>query len=90
MSQAMLHESRLVKENAKKVPSSINPKIPAILLVSNGEGTTFSQSEWQHYAEKFSSDQSNVQVIYMDVLHELYHYQSHELISRIKEFLENN
>ena len=90
MSQAMLHESRLVKENAKKVPSSINPKIPAILLVSNGEGTTFSQSEWQHYAEKFSSDQSNVQVIYMDAPHELYHYQSHELISRIKEFLENN
>ena len=90
MSQAMLHESRLAKENAKKVPSSINPKIPALLLVSNGEGTTFSQSEWQHYAEKFASDQSNVQVIYMDAPHELYHYQSHELISRIKEFLENN
>ena len=90
MSQAMLHESRLVKENAKKVPSSINPKISTLLLVSNGEGTTFSQSEWQHYAEKFSSDQSNVQVIYMDAPHELYHYQSHELISRIKEFLENN
>ena len=90
MSQAMLHESRLAKENAKKVPSSINPKIPTLLLVSNGEGTIFSQSEWQRYAEIFASDQSNVQVIYMDAPHELYHYQSHELISRIKEFLENN
>ena len=90
MSQAMLHESRLAKENAKKVPSSINPKIPALLLVSNGEGTTFSQSEWQHYAEKFASDQSNVKVIYMDVPHDLYNYQSHEVVSRIKEFLENN
>ena len=90
MSQAMLHESRLAKENAKKVPSSINPKIPTLLLVSNADGTSFSQSEWQHYAEKFSSDQSNVKVIYMDAPHELYHYQSHELISRIKEFLENN
>ena len=90
ISQAMLHESRLVKENAKKVPSSINPKIPTLLMVSNGEGTTFSQSEWQHYAMRFASDQSNVKVIYMDAPHELYHYQSHELISRIKEFLENN
>ena len=90
MSQAMLHESRLAKENAKKVSSSINPKIPTLLMVSNGEGTSFSQSEWHHYAERFSSDQSNVQVIYMDAPHELYHYQSHELISRIKEFLENN
>ena len=90
ISQAMLHESRLAKENAKKVPSSINPKIPALLLVSNGEGTTFSQSEWQRYAERFASDQSNVQVVYMDVPHDLYHYQSDAIVSHIKEFLENN
>ena len=90
MSQAMLHESRLAKKNAKKVPSSINPKIPALLLVSNGEGTTFSQSEWQRYAERFASNQSNVQVDYMDAPHDLYHYQSDAIVSRIKEFLENN
>ena len=90
MSQAMLHESQTVKENAKKVPSSINPKIPTLLLVSNGQGTSFSQSEWQHYAERFASDQSNVQVVYMDAPHDLYHYQSDAIVSRIKEFLENN
>ena len=90
MSQAMLHESRMVKENAKKVPSSINPKIPALLLVSNGEGTTFSQSEWQHYAMRFASDQSNVKVVYIDAPHDLYHSQSHEVVTRIEEFLENN
>ena len=90
MSQAMLHESQTVKENAKKVTSSINPKIPTLLLVSNGEGTSFSQSEWQRYAERFISDQSNVQVVYMDAPHDLYHYQSNAIVSRIKEFLENN
>ena len=90
MSQAMLHESRLAKENAKKVPSSINPKIPALLMVSNGDGTSFSKSEWQRYAERFASDQSNVQVVYMDAPHDLYHYQSDAIVSRIKEFLENN
>ena len=73
-----------------KFPSSINPKIPALLLVSNGEGTTFSQSEWQRYAERFASDQSNIQVDYMDAPHDLYHYQSDAIVSRIKEFLENN
>ena len=90
MSQAMLYESQTVKENAKKVPSSINPKIPTLLLVSNGEGTSCSQSEWQRYAERFASDQSNVQVVYMDAPHDLYHYQSDAIVSRIKEFLENN
>ena len=90
MSQAMLHESRMVKENAKKVPSSINPKIPTLLLVSNGQDTSFSQSEWQRYAEKFASEQPNVKVIYMDAPHDLYHYQSHEVVSRIEKFLKNN
>ncbi len=90
MSQAMLHESQTVKENAKKVPSRINQKIPTLLLVSNGQDTSFSQSEWQRYAEKFASEQSNVKVIYMDAPHDLYHYQSDAIVSRIKEFLENN
>lgn len=90
MSQAMLHESCMVKENAKKVPSSINPKIPTLLLVSNGQCTSFSQSEWQHFAEKFASEQSNVKVIYMDAPHDLYHYQNHEVVSRIEDFLKSN
>ena len=90
MSQAMLHESQTVKENAKRVPSNINPKIPALLMVSNGDGTSFSQFEWQRYAERFASDQSNVQVIYMDVPHDLYHYQNHEVVSRIEDFLKSN
>ena len=90
MSQAMLHESQTVKENAKKVPSSINPKIPTLLLVSNGQGTSFSQSEWQRYAERFASEQSNVQVVYMDAPHDLYHYKSHEIVSQIEDFLKSN
>ena len=90
MSLAMLNESNLVKENAKKVPSSINPKIPTLLLVSNGQSTSFGQSEWQHFAEKFASEQSNVKVIYMDVPHDLYHYQNHEVVSRIEDFLKSN
>ena len=90
MSQAMFHESQTVKENAKKVPSNINPKIPALLMVSNGDGTSFSQSEWQRYAERFASDQSNVQVVYMDAPHDLYHYKSHEIVSQIEDFLKSN
>ena len=90
MSQAMLHESQTVKENAKKVPSSINLKIPTLLFVSNGQSTSFSQSEWHHFAEKFASEQSNVQVVYMDAPHDLYHYQSHEIVSQIEDFLKSN
>lgn len=91
LSTAMLNETRTVKKNAQKVSKfTINPKIPVLLLVSNGEGTSFSQSKWQNYAKDFSRNQSNVQVDYMDAPHDLYHYQSDAIVSRIKEFLENN
>ena len=90
MPQAMLHESCLVKENAKKVPSSINPKIPVLLMVSNGDGTSFSQSEWQRYAERLTSDQPNVQVVYVHVSHDLYYYRSNEITSQIEDFLKSN
>ena len=91
LSTAMLNETRTVKKNAQKVSKfTIDPKIPVLLLVSNGEGTSFSQSEWQNYAKDFSRNQSNIQVDYMDAPHDLYHYQSDAIVSRIKEFLENN
>lgn len=91
LSTAMLNETRTVKKNAQKVSKfTIDPKIPVLLLVSNGEGTSFSQSEWQNYAKDFSRNQSNIQVVYMDAPHDLYHYQSDAIVSRIKEFLENN
>ena len=90
MPQAILHEFRLVKENAKKVPSSINPKISALLMVSNGDCTSFSQSEWQRYAERLTSDQPNVQVVYVNVPHDLYYYQSNEIASQIEDFLKSN
>lgn len=91
LSTAMLNETRNVKKNAQKVSKfTIDPKIPVLLLVSNGEGTSFSQSKWQNYAKDFSRNQSNIQVDYMDAPHDLYHYQSDAIVSRIKEFLENN
>ena len=43
LSQAMLNESLSVKENAKKVDDKIDSQIPTLLLVSNGEGTSFKQ-----------------------------------------------
>lgn len=45
LSKAMLNESLSVKENAKKVTSSLDSQIPTLLMVSNGEGTGFSQED---------------------------------------------
>ena len=87
LSKAMLNESLSVKENAKKVTSSIDSQIPTLLMVSNGEGTGFSQEDWRYYASSFAKDQKNIAVTFYDSPHYLYHYQTKEVAAKIEEFI---
>ena len=87
LSQAMLNESLSVEENAKKVDAKINSQIPTLLLVSNGEGTSFSQEEWRHYATRFAKDQKNIELTFYDAPHYLYHYQTTEVVAKIEDFI---
>ena len=76
-----------VKENAKKVTSSIDSQIPTLLMVSNGGGTGFSQKDWRHYATSFAKDQKNIEVTFYDAPHYLYHYHTKEVAEKIEEFI---
>lgn len=88
LSKAMLNETRAVKENAHKVSGfTVDSKIPVLLFVSNGEGTSFSQSEWQSYAKDFARNRSNIQVVYEDSPHDFYHSKKDEVVSQISSFL---
>lgn len=87
LSKAMLNESLFVKDNAKKVTSSIDSQIPTLLMVSNGGGTGFSQKDWRHYATSFAKDQKNIEVTFYDSPHYLYHYQTKEVAAKIEEFI---
>ena len=88
LSQAMLNESLSVKENAKKVDAKIDSQIPTLLLVSNGEGTSFSKEEWRNYAARFAKDQKNIELTFYDAPHYLYHYQTKEVVAKIEDFIE--
>lgn len=87
LSQAMLNESLSVKENAKKVDAKINSQIPTLLLVSNGEGTSFSKEEWRNYATRFAKDQKNIELTFYDAPHYLYHYRTKEVVAKIEDFI---
>ena len=87
LSQAMLNESLSVNENSKKVDAKINSQIPTLLLVSNGEGTSFSKEEWRNYAARFAKDQKNIELTFYDAPHYLYHYQTKEVVAKIEDFI---
>lgn len=87
LSQAMLNESLSVKGNAKKVDAKIDSQIPTLLLVSNGEGTSFSKEEWRNYAARFAKDQENIELTFYDAPHYLYHYHAKEVVAKIEDFI---
>ena len=87
LSQAMLNESLSVKGNAKKVDAKINSQISTLLLVSNGEGTSFSKEEWRNYAARFAKDQKNIELTFYDAPHYFYHYQTKEVVAKIEDFI---
>ena len=87
LSQAMLNESLSVKGNAKKVDAKIDSQIPTLLLVSNGEGTSFSKEEWRNYAARFAKDQKNIELTFYDAPHYLYHYRTKEVVAKIEDFI---
>ena len=87
LSQAMLNESLSVKGNAKKVDAKINSQISTLLLVSNGEGTSFSKEKWRNYAARFAKDQKNIELTFYDAPHYLYHYQTKEVVAKIEDFI---
>lgn len=87
LSKAMLNESLSVKENAKKVDAKINSQIPTLLLVSNGEDTSFSKEEWRNYAARFAKDQKNIELTFYDAPHYLYHCQTKEVVAKIEDFI---
>ena len=87
LSQAMLNESLSVKGNAKKVDAKINSQISTLLLVSNGEGTSFSKEEWRNDAARFAKDQKNIELTFYDAPHYLYHYQTKEVVAKIEDFI---
>lgn len=87
LSKAILNEILSVKGNAKKVTSCLDSHIPTLLMVSDGEGTGFSQEDWRHYATSFAKDQKNIEVTFYDSPHYLYHYQIKEVVAKIEEFI---
>ena len=89
MSQSMLNETLMMKSNANEVGSQIDSNIPVLMFVSNGEGTNFSKEDWRNYAKNFAKNQHNINIIYYNVPHYLYHYKTKDVDTRIEEFIDS-
>lgn len=87
ISTNMLNELEQLKENAATVSKLPTSNIPMLLLVSNGNGTGFTQVEWLSYAQHFSKKSDNIDIIQLDCPHYVHDYLPEQIAEQIKNFL---
>ncbi|RSJ77881.1 haloalkane dehalogenase [Streptococcus cristatus] len=87
LANAVYEEVTQVKQNAELVSKEKLPERPILLFSSNGQGTGYSQEEWQSFQKDFVAQHPQTELILLDSPHYVHDYASDELSEKIKEFL---
>lgn len=87
LSNAVYEEVMQVKQNAEAVSREKLPELPILLFSSNGQGTGYSQEEWQSFQKDFVAQHPQTELILLDCPHYVHDYASDELSEKIKQFL---
>ncbi|MCF1284732.1 alpha/beta fold hydrolase [Streptococcus sinensis] len=87
LSNAVYEEVTQAKQNAEAVSREKLPELPILLFSSNGQGTGYSQEEWQSFQKDFAAQHPQTELILLDCPHYVHDYGSDELSEKIKQFL---
>lgn len=87
LANAVYEEVTQVKQNAEAVSREKHPELPILLFSSNGQGTGYSQGEWQSFQKDFAAAHSQTELVLLDCPHYVHDYASDELSEKIKQFL---
>ncbi|WP_164470853.1 alpha/beta hydrolase [Vaginisenegalia massiliensis] len=88
MNAVMVRELQAIKDSAKDVEAEPLPDVPYLLLVSNGQGTSYPKARWQQFQKDFTQQVPHAQVITYDCPHYLHNYVYLDLAKEIEDFLE--
>lgn len=81
-------ECNMAKDNAAEVSSRNKPKVPMLLFVSTGEGTSM-QDKWRDIFYRYADGMSNIKIIELDCSHYIFHFEADKITKGINLFLDN-
>lgn len=81
-------ECNMAKDNAVEVSSRNKPKVPMLLFVSTGEGTSM-QDKWRDIFYRYADGMSNIKIIELDCSHYIFHFEADKITKGINLFLDN-
>ncbi|MGN0474007.1 MAG: alpha/beta fold hydrolase [Acutalibacteraceae bacterium] len=87
MTDAMINETKCVKENAAKLAKIDDTDVPMLFFVSNGEGTGYDKEAWRGYIEDYLKDKHNGSYVELECSHYVHDIEYKKIYEESLEFL---
>jgi pimeloyl-ACP methyl ester carboxylesterase len=82
----MINECLMIKENAKKINIESLRKIPMLFFISNGKGTGMKKNEWEKLIRDYTKE-LNVEIVPFNAGHYLHNILPEEISNKSKIFI---
>ena len=87
VSDAVVNEGGICKENAKIIRDGAMPKIPVLMFISNGEGINYDKKAWAETSVSYAENLENGEYIQLDCPHYIHNFEHKKIAEEIKRFL---
>ena len=85
---SMLNETKMIKENAKKLESIDNTNVPMLFFVSNGEGTGYAKEEWKKFIIDYINNKQNGEYKILECSHYVHNIEYQKIYNESIKFIE--
>lgn len=85
---SMLNETKMIKENAKKLESIDNTNVPMLFFVSNGEGTGYAKEEWRKFIIDYINNKQNGEYKILECSHYVHNIEYQKIYNESIKFIE--
>ena len=90
VSDAVVNEGEICKENAKIIRDGAMPEMPVLMFISNGEGTNYDKKAWVEISVSYAENLENGGYIKLDCPHYIHNFEHRKIAEEIKRFLREN
>ncbi len=87
VSDAVVNEGKICKENAKIIRDGAMPKMPVLMFISNGEGINYDKKAWAETSVSYAENLENGEYIQLDCHHYVHNFEHKKIAEEIKRFL---
>ena len=85
---SMLNETKMIKENAKKLGSIDNTNVPMLFFASNGEGTGYAKEEWRKFIIDYINNKQNGEYKILECSHYIHNIEYQKIYNESIKFIE--